>query len=271
MQKKFEIISQQEVLGKDFKVYGDWENPLFKAIDVAEWIDYSKTSQGYYNVSKMLMTVDDDDKTTITIGNSGGKSAFLTEDGLYEVLMQSRKPIAKAFKKEVKKILKSVRKHGAYICDELLDELVKSEKLAEKYLKMLKTEKEISKQNEELIETIAEHVVELIPKANYCDNVLECENAVPVTVIAKDYGLSAEKFNKILHILEIQYKVGGMWVLYSKYCGNAYTATRTVAWDKRAVMYTVWTQKGREFLYQKLKECDILPEFETGKQPHFEW
>lgn len=63
---------------------------------MAEWIDYSKTSQGYYNVSKMLLTIDEDEKITITNSNSGGKKVYLTEDGLYEVLMQSRKPIAKA-------------------------------------------------------------------------------------------------------------------------------------------------------------------------------
>lgn len=103
------VINEQEVLGKKFRVYGTFEEPLFLAKDVAEWIDYSKTSQGYYNVSKMLMTIDEDEKMTITNSNSGGKKVYLTEDGLYEVLMQSRKPIAKQFKKEVKKILKALR------------------------------------------------------------------------------------------------------------------------------------------------------------------
>lgn len=109
------VVHEQKVLGKDFKVYGTKEEPLFLAKSVAEWIEYSKTSQGYYNVSKMLMTVDDDEKLTITNSNSGGSKAFLTEDGLYEVLMQSRKPIAKAFKKQVKAILKEIRLTGAYV------------------------------------------------------------------------------------------------------------------------------------------------------------
>ncbi|HBI8374435.1 TPA: Bro-N domain-containing protein, partial [Clostridioides difficile] len=101
-----QTIKEQELLGKEFKVYGTLENPLFLARDVAEWIDYSKTSEGYYNTSKMLMSIDEDEKVTITNSNSGGNKLFLTEDGLYEVLMQSRKQIAKQFKKEVKKILK---------------------------------------------------------------------------------------------------------------------------------------------------------------------
>ena len=79
-------------------------NPLFLAKDVAEWIDYSKTSQGYYNVSKMLMPVDEEEKLVARLFTSGQHREmwFLTEDGLYEVLFLSRKPIAKAFKKDVK-------------------------------------------------------------------------------------------------------------------------------------------------------------------------
>lgn len=112
---KLQVIDQRNLLGKNFKVYGDFENPLFLARDVAEWIDYQKTSEGYYNTSKMLNTVDEDEKVTIPNKDSGGSKLFLTEDGLYEVLMQSRKPIAKKFKKEVKKILKSIRMNGIYV------------------------------------------------------------------------------------------------------------------------------------------------------------
>lgn len=108
------VINEQEVLGKHFRIFGTIENPLFLAKDVAEWIGYSIS-----NVSKMLSSVDNEEKTTRTIITSGSnyqtEAWFLTEDGLYEVLMQSRKPIAKQFKKEVKKILKSIRKNGAYI------------------------------------------------------------------------------------------------------------------------------------------------------------
>ena len=98
---QLQIIEQREVLGRNFKIYGDFENPLFLAKDIAELIDYSKTTEGYYNTGKMLLAIDEEEKLTITNGNSGGKTTFLTEDGLYEVLMQSRKPIAKKFKKEV--------------------------------------------------------------------------------------------------------------------------------------------------------------------------
>ncbi len=104
-----QVIEQREILGKQLTMYGDFEEPLFLAKEVANWIDYSES-----NVSKMLSNIDDDEKTTRTIIMSGSnyqtQAWFLTEDGLYEVLMQSRKPIAKQFKKEVKALLKNIRK-----------------------------------------------------------------------------------------------------------------------------------------------------------------
>ena len=104
------------MLGKEFKIYGDFENPLFLAKDVANWIEHS-------DISTMMRTVDDNEKLIQTLFVSGQNREmwFLTEDGLYEVLMQSRKPIAKEFKREVKQILKSVRKHGLYATEELLN------------------------------------------------------------------------------------------------------------------------------------------------------
>ena len=100
---ELQVVDSREVLGREFKIYGTIEEPLFLAKDVAEVIEHS-------NVSKMASTVDEDEKTVITISYSGNMTTnqlFLTEYGLYEVLMQSRKSIAKAFKKEVKQILKA--------------------------------------------------------------------------------------------------------------------------------------------------------------------
>ena len=99
------VIDEREVLGFDFKVYGDADNPLFLAKDVANWIEHNKPSE-------MILNVDDDEKLKAIISHSGQSREmwFLTEDGLYEVLMQSRKPIAKEFKKKVKEILKELRK-----------------------------------------------------------------------------------------------------------------------------------------------------------------
>ena len=104
---ELQVIKEQEVLGREFRIYGDFENPLFLARDVAEWIEYDVNKVG-----QMLKTIDEDEKKTSPLHYSGQirNMWFLTEDGLYEVLMQSRKPIAKQFKKQVKTILKELRK-----------------------------------------------------------------------------------------------------------------------------------------------------------------
>ncbi|MDC4241658.1 MULTISPECIES: phage antirepressor KilAC domain-containing protein [Clostridium] len=113
------IFEEREVLGKDFKIYGTKENPLFLAKDVKEWIEHS-------DVSMMLKKVDEEEKVTNNVCTLGGiqQAWFLTEDGLYEVLMQSRKPIAKQFKKEVKKILKQIRTTGGAVKNE--EEFIKN-------------------------------------------------------------------------------------------------------------------------------------------------
>lgn len=102
-----QVIEQREILGKQLTMYGDFEEPLFLAKEVADWIDYSES-----NVSKLVAMVDEEEKVRNIITTLGGNQEmwFLTEDGLYEVLMQSRKPIAKQFKKEVKTLLKNIRK-----------------------------------------------------------------------------------------------------------------------------------------------------------------
>ena len=100
-----QVIEQREILGKQLTMYGDFEEPLFLAKEVAEWIEHS-------DVSTMIRTVDEDEKLiqTMFVSGQNRETWFLTEDGLYEVLMQSRKPIAKQFKKEVKTLLKNIRK-----------------------------------------------------------------------------------------------------------------------------------------------------------------
>ena len=134
---ELKIVEQRELLGKEFRVYGDFENPLFLAKDVAEWIEHS-------NSRMMLQAVDENEKLCVNnpYALQGQQEQwFLTEDGLYEVLMQSRKPIAKEFKREVKQILKTIRKHGLYAKEELLD----NPDIAIAAFKALKEEREARK------------------------------------------------------------------------------------------------------------------------------
>lgn len=109
MANEIQVLKQTELLGQQFAVYGTPDEPLFLAKDVAAWIEHTDTS-------KMVQCVDEDEKLTRTMFVSGQNREvwLLTENGLYEVLMQSRKPIAKEFKKGVKKILHEIRTTGQY-------------------------------------------------------------------------------------------------------------------------------------------------------------
>lgn len=135
MANQLTVFNEQEVLGKQFRMYGDAENPLFLAKDVAEWI-------GHTDLSRMVGMVDNEEKLKRTLYMSGQNREmwFLTEDGLYELLMQSRKPIAKNFKREVKQILKSIRKHGVYATAETIENMLSNSKFAMKVLEKLKSE-----------------------------------------------------------------------------------------------------------------------------------
>ena len=141
---ELKVIDQRKLLGVDFKIYGDFDNPLFLAKDVAEWIEHS-------NSRVMLDSVDENEKVVRNVYTLGGnqESWFLTEDGLYEVLMQSRKPIAKEFKKEVKAILKSIRKHGAYMTDSAIEEAISNPDFLIRLATELKNEKAARKELEE--------------------------------------------------------------------------------------------------------------------------
>mgnify|MGYP003277760172 CR=1 FL=1 len=108
---------------------------------------------------------------------------------------------------------------------------------------------------------------ELKPKADYTDKILASKGTVPITAIAKDYGMSGRAMNKVLADLKIIYQMAGQWLLYSRYQAKGYTHSKSFAFNHAdgrpdVKMTTEWTQKGRLFLYQKLKKHGILPMIE---------
>lgn len=134
-------------------------------------------------------------------------------------------------------------------------------RIAEQELSTLRLESKIKDQQ----------IAELTPKATYYDLILQCKDLLSVTEIAKDYGMSATGFNKMLYEFGIQYKQSGVWFLYAKYQSEGYTQTKTQNYNRpdgtqgsRTHMY--WTQKGRLFLYDFLKSKDVLPMIERTEE-----
>ena len=241
------IVNEQEVLGKNFRIYGDFENPLFLAKDVAEWIEHSK-------VSIMLESVDDDEKIKkiCEVNNSYFTSFkarktqemwFLTENGLYEVLMLSRKPIAKQFKKEVKKILHQLRTKGGYITEKGLGAILDNPD----YLM-------------ELINESGKRLVEMRKRAELAENknnlLMHSEKTYTMSEISKELGYkSAIEFNKILYNDKIIFKRNGTWMPYSDYSELGYFELKQSILENELVVYNLRvTQKGREFLLSKYSD-----------------
>ena len=270
---ELQVIDKREILGKQFRVYGDFENLLFLAKDVAEWIDYAKTSNGSYDVSKMLKTIDEDEKLIRKIFVSGQNRNmwFLTEDGFYEVCMQSTKPNAKIFKKEVKKILKTIRKTGMYMTDNVWDTITNNpEKLGEVLINYGKVKRELEHLEEEN-QIQKQLIAEYKPIKEYVDTILSSEDTMTITQIAADYGLSAYELNKTLNEQRVIRKVGGQWILYVEHMNKGYTKSETITVKRKngtekVVPNTKWTQKGRLFVHNLLETLGIKANMDREKE-----
>lgn len=234
--------------------------PWFVGRDVAEILGYKDTSDA------LKRHVDADDKLSRGFTDSGQSRDMyiINESGLYSLVLSSKLPSAKAFKRWVTcEVLPSIRKHGLYA----IDEIIANPDMAIAALQALKEEREKRLAAELDKAVLAQQVAELRPKASYYDLILQCASLLSVTEISKDYGMSAKAFNKKLHELKIQYQQSGVWFLYAEYQDGGYTQTKTQNYSRsdgsqgaRTHMY--WTQKGRLFLYERLKAEGILPMIE---------
>lgn len=186
---------------------------------------------------------------------------FITEPQLYKLIIKTNSPVADKFQDWVTtEVLPSIRKHGAYLTNDKIEEILLSPDTLIKVATELKNEREKNV-------LLTQQVSESRPKADYYDKIMQSKSLVTITQIAKDYGWSAKQMNDKLHSLGVQYKIGGQWVLYSKYQDKGYTFSTTVDITKRdgssdVKMNTKWTQKGRVFIYNLLKVDDILPTIE---------
>ena len=250
------VLKRTELLGQQFEVYGTPQEPLFKAKDVA-------TLLGLTNQRDFVKRVDDDELRKLNLPGQSGETWMLTEDGLYEVLMQSRKPIAKSFKKGVKAILKEIRTNGGYLASHQDDT---PEMIMARALQVAQSTIERHQQQLEAAQaTINSQSAQLkaqASKVEYTDNVLNSTNTYTSTQIAKELDLrTAEQLHGILKDLGVMIRQSGQWMLSAKYCGQNYTKTRTHSYTRQdgtqgTNNITVWTERGRWFLH-KLMEKQI--------------
>lgn len=238
-------------------------NPYFVGKDVTDIL-------GYQNGSRDINRhVDDEDKLTerIVLSGQNREVIFINESGLYSLILSSKLPTAKQFKHWVTSdILPSIRKHGMYATDELLN----NPDFAIKAFTALKEEREKRKSLEVEVAQQKQIIGELKPKSDYTDKILNNKGLVTISQIAKDYGMSGRKMNNLLHEFGIQYKQSGQWLLYAKYHDKGYTHSKTINITRTdgspdVTMETKWTQKGRLFIYELLKSKDILPLVEQEK------
>ena len=231
--------------------------PWFVAADVCKALEIG-------NPTMALSRLDDDEKALISIeGISRGNDSanIVNEPGLYSLVLGSRKPEAKEFKRWIThEVIPSIRKHGMYATDELLAD----PDFAIRVFEELKAEREAKKALETQNAIQTQRIAELEPKATYYDEVLKCRDALPTSIIAKDYGWSAKKLNKFLHEQGVQYKLQGTWLLYSKYADKGYTKSETYPYEGSTGNYhtainTKWTQAGRLFIYNLMKNAGNTP------------
>lgn len=233
--------------------------PYFVGKDVAEILGYERTTKAIRD------HVDDEDVDEIPIQDSIGRmqnTPIINESGLYSLILSSKLPAAKRFKRWVtSEVLPAIRRHGLYAVDDMLnnpDALIEAlQAYKAERMQRLALEAENAVQKQQLIE--------MQPKASYYDVVLNSPDLVSITEIAKDYGWSGRRMNEHLHGKGIQFKQGDrIWILYQKYAEKGYTSTKTHTYPAtdgtiHTKVHTYWTQKGRLFIYDLLKADGILP------------
>ncbi|CAC6824024.1 phage antirepressor [Staphylococcus aureus] len=228
--------------------------PYFVGKDVAEILGYSNTRDA------LSKHVDEDDKEILTSRNTTLENlpnrglTAVNESGLYSLIFSSKLESAKRFKRWVTSdVLPAIRKHGIYATDNVIEQTLKDPD----YIITVLTEYKKEKEQNLLLQ---QEIGELKPKADYVDEILKSTGTLATTQIAADYGISAQKLNKLLHEARLQRKVNKQWVLYSEHMGKSYTDSDTITIvrsDGRedTVLQTRWTQKGR------LKIHEIMTEF----------
>lgn len=238
-----------------------WENPEFGELRTVEmngepWMvgkDVA-TALGYKNPRDAIARhVDAEDKGVVKHDTPSGEQdmVIINESGLYSLVLCSKLPTAKKFKRWVtSEVLPSIRKHGAYMTQQKIEEALLNPDTIISLAQQLKEEQA--------------KTAKLAPAAEYAQSFLLASGGRLIGSIAKDYGMSAKQLNRMLHALGIQYRQGGQWLLYQKYTGKGYTETRVNLIphnDGKTHQHpeTLWTARGCAFLAKQLAKSGIFP------------
>lgn len=246
--------------------------PWFVAADVCKALEIS-------DPTKAMSRLDNDEGTRIQIAHPQNPKKTLevnavNEPGLYSLVLGSRKQEAKEFKRWITHdVIPIIRKTGGYVANDdlFINTYLPTADEATKLMfrTTLATVRQLNEEKHKLQHIVGvqnEQIEEMKPKVTYYDIILNCKDAVPITNISKDYGMSARAMNAKLHELGVQYKQSGLWMLYQKYADKGYTQSKTFAIDDdMSSMHTYWTQKGRVFLYEFLKEHGVVPTMERNE------
>lgn len=242
-EKVLTVIQETVILGKNIQMYNSIETPLFLAKDVAEWIDYSK-SNGKYKVSQMVKTVDEEEKGIYNVATLGGvqEATFLTEDGLYEVCMQSRKPIAKEMKKEIKKYLKSIRLTGAAIPQGREQEMVNY------YFSGLSSELQ-----GQIVNELIEKNKEL---QQFYDDLMNTQGYMSINTCAKELGIGEYKLFSFLRKKKVFFYDKDMVnVPYQRFMNEGkFVVKETPCHDGEMRSVTYATKKGLDYMRKLLRK-----------------
>lgn len=243
--------------------YGDVELPVKAYADGSIEFDAEKAAIGFG-----LFEIKNGKKYVIWkrvnkyLSTEVSKGDFITEPQFYKLAIKANNQAAEKFQDWVtSEVLPSIRKHGAYLTDKTAYDITHSKEALGKLL-MQAGQRLIDKDRE--IEALSAELEVANKKANYVDVIIDSKDDITTTQVAQDYGMSAVSFNKLLKELGVQRKVNNQWILYAKYQGKGYIASRTIpitGHDGRVhtKINTTWTQKGRLFLYELLKVNGILP------------
>lgn len=223
---------------------------MFVAKDVCDCLEITKHRDA-------ISRLDSDERGSVKLDTPGGKQdiAAINEYGLYNLVLSSRKPEAKEFKRWITHdVIPAIRKTGSY-------SMVIPQTLPEA-LRAYADEVESHNATKAIVAQQEQQIAEFKPVKDYVDKILSSKSCLTITQIAADYGMSAQELNKILHEAGLQRKVGDQWILYKQHMSKGFTKSETFTFcrsDGRldSKITTKWTQKGRLEIHNILSKLDI--------------